>query len=142
MTQCACGCGEALPATAVEAGAEFLRNHQQSRMLRGVPRAEWPSGSGYIRVLAPDHPSAWRSTGYVLEHRLVMERTLDRYLYPEESVHHMNGVRDDNRPENLELWVKAQPAGQRVDDLVAWVVEHYPERARAALVQRRANATA
>jgi len=63
-----------------------------------------------------------------LAHRAVMEQILGRALFPGENVHHRNGDRFDNRPENLELWVKSQPAGQRVSDLVDWartIIERY-----------------
>lgn len=62
-----------------------------------------------------------------------MEYVLGRPLEPFETPHHLNGLRGDNRPENLELWTKPQLAGQRVKDLVEWVVKYYPDQVRHAM---------
>ena len=93
---------------------------------------------GNLSPLKYNNPGEWgdwyvNGSGYVmrtktinkiresqLQHRYIMEQHLSRELLPGENVHHKNGIRDDNRIENLELWVSSQPSGQRVQDLVGW----------------------
>lgn len=80
------------------------------------------TADGYVKIWAPDHPNA-QGRGWIREHIKVMSEVLGRPLLPGETPHHKNGVRSDNRPENLELWVRSQPSGQRATDLLAWARE-------------------
>lgn len=78
------------------------------------------NSNGYVLVSAKDPRTR---NGWVMEHRLVMEKSLGRLLTKQETVHHKNGNREDNRMENLELWSKSQPYGQRVEDKIVWAKE-------------------
>lgn len=75
---------------------------------KGEKNYSWKGGrskssEGYIIILKPKHPYATKS-GYILEHRFIMEKIIGRYLKPEEIVHHKNKDIYDNRPENLQLY--------------------------------------
>jgi len=63
----------------------------------------WKSSDGYIIIYTPDHPFCDKA-GYVREHRLIVEKHIKRYLKPEENVHHINEIRDDNNINNLMLF--------------------------------------
>jgi hypothetical protein len=98
-----------------------------ARKRRGPEHACWKGGviqnsDGYLLQWSPDHPRA-RGQIYIKQHHLIMEEALGRYLLPGETVHHKNGVRNDNRLSNLELWITFQPSGQRPEDLVEWAQE-------------------
>ena len=95
---------------------------------RGPNAIHWqggkhPASGGYTMVYAPNHYPQKNNKRHVLEHRLVMEEHLGRFLFHHETVHHKNGDRQDNRLENLELWSTSQPYGQRVQDKIAWAKE-------------------
>ena len=88
---------------------------QSSRPIRkDMPGVRKYNDRGYI--------AQWDviSKSTIFEHRVVMSEMIGRPLLKNENVHHKNGKRDDNRPDNLELWVTSQPSGQRPADLIDW----------------------
>jgi hypothetical protein len=89
----------------------MIKQLEKYTFKKGDQHVRWKGGrfiisNGYVAVYHPGHPYPTRGIGrgnYVLEHRLVMEQKIGRYLTNIEIVHHINGIKTDNRPENLEL---------------------------------------
>ena len=100
---------------------ELTRRRIKTMQERGLPlkggrSPNWRGGrikvhGGYIKVMSPQHPHRDK-IGYVLEHRLVMEKHLGRILDRKEWVHHRNCVKDDNRLENLQVVSHSKPHGE------------------------------
>lgn len=103
-----------------------LKSKTETGRWTGEKNPRWNGGkkhmkTGYVLRYVPGRQ-------HMLEHRIVMEQQIGRPLESHEEVHHKNGIRNDNRPDNLELWAKRQPGGQRVTDLLEyarWVIETY-----------------
>lgn len=97
-------------------GQGYCAGHYGSRGKRYInPGDRYTHRDGYVMVKLDDGR-------VIFEHRAMMEQHLGRLLVRGENVHHINGVRDDNRLENLELWYSPQPYGQRVEDLLRYAV--------------------
>ena len=88
--------------------------------------ANWKGGicrtigiDGYVRI----HKNINGKKHLYQEHRIIMENNIGRKLKKYENVHHINGIRSDNRIENLEIWNRGQPSGQRVKDQINHAIE-------------------
>lgn len=117
------GCGQALRRPRSRIGKQsFCSRECRVRSMAATPVRQITS-AGYVRIYVGHGVPGATKTGQILEHRKVMQDRLGRSLLPEENVHHVNGDRSDNRPENLELWSRSQPCGQRVEDKIRWARE-------------------
>ena len=122
LWKCQCECGNI-----VELTTSRLKNQKSCGCLKVshknyIRRTNLKQKDGYTLTHLPSHPRSNKS-GMVFSHIIIMEKHLNRYLLPEETVHHKNSIRDDNRIENLELWASRHPKGQRVTDLIEYAKE-------------------
>lgn len=105
---CECGCGLTRPK--YDSGnneRKFIHGHN----IKGENNQNWKGGKrhhcGYILLLKPDHPKADK-TGYIREHRYIYEQYYKCCLLDWVDIHHINGIRNDNRIENLEPMSKSK----------------------------------
>jgi hypothetical protein len=129
LWECLCDCGN----TTTGQTNNLLANNKQSCGCiprlggSGSDNIKWNGGrtitsGGYILVRVYDYPGDTKSRS-IHEHVYVMAKHMGRPLLKGECVHHKNGNRQDNRLENLELWSRQQPYGQRVEDKIDYAIE-------------------
>lgn len=128
--RCTCGVIKVVSGDSLRKGntrsCGCLNKENLANLPKGSDHQWWKGGikivHGYVLLHRPNHPNS-NNHHYVAKHVLVMSQIIGRPLLKGETVHHKNGVRHDNLPENLELWSGSHPYGQRVVDLVAWAKE-------------------
>lgn len=133
---CTCGCGTTVYRTkyALKQGRPFVVGHWAGKYGPG-----WRGGKhlvrGYVYVWAPGHPLATKS-GYVAEHRFVMMSHLKRLLLRSEVIHHKNGIKTDNRLENIQLTTQSEHMS-KIHQLHKLAYTKSPRRGQSSLVMKQ-----
>jgi len=100
LKQYYCDCGTKITYYTVKYGTGQCRSCANTRIAKEMYPLKYITSEGYVYIRVRNHPYTTKA-GYLLEHRLVMEKHLGRYLKKYELVHHLNGIRTDNRIKNL-----------------------------------------